>query len=614
VRQGLTWDSARWAFTSFHIANWHPLSWLSHMLDVELFGPEPGPAHLTNVVLHASNAVLLFLALRFMTGAIWPCALVATLFAVHPLRVESVAWVSERKDVLSGLFWMLTMLAYAWYARRPALSRYLVVFAALALGLMSKPSLVTLPCVLLLLDLWPLRRWRLPGSRSQGYVADAGSDPGGADATPVHWLLLEKLPLLGLSAASSVITVLAQQSGLAIGTLESVPMGARLANAAVAYVAYLWKTLWPANLAIIYPHPALVSADASSALLVPSIAAGLLLACVTFLVIWSARRRTYLAVGWLWYLGALVPMVGLVQVGSQAMADRYSYLPLLGIYIGIAWGLRDLLVRWPVRRTFLVGVSAVLVVAYGTATWAQVGTWRNSLSVYQHAVRVTENNYSAHSSLGLVLRSEGELAEAEAHFQRAIRIKPDCDFAHTNLGVVFELQNKLARAAASHEEALRIRPDYAKAHNNLGIVRSKQGRPAEAIARFERAVEIRPDYALAHTNLGAALEKQGRSAEAINHYRWALRIQPDYAKAHNNLAVALIRRGDLVQAIAHLERAVLIQPDYANAHNNLGVALRNQGRLREALDHFERAVRIDPSYAKARRNLQQTRARLAAAP
>jgi tetratricopeptide (TPR) repeat protein len=580
VRQGLTWDSARWAFTSFHIANWHPLSWLSHMLDVELFGPEPGPAHLTNVVLHASNAVLLFLTLRFMTGAVWPCALVATLFAVHPLRVESVAWVSERKDVLSGLFWMLTMLAYAWYARRPALSRYLVVFAALALGLMSKPTLVTLPCVLLLLDVWPLRRWRLPGSRSQGYVADAGSDPSGAGARPVHWLLLEKLPLLGLSAASSVVTVLAQQSGLAIGTLESVPMGARLANAAVAYVAYLWKTLWPANLAIIYPHPALISADAASTLLVPSIAAGLMLACVTFLVILSARRRTYLAVGWLWYLGTLVPMVGLVQVGSQAMADRYSYLPLLGIYIGIAWGLRDLLMRWPVRRPLLVGMSAALLAVYGAATWSQVGTWRNSLSVYEHAVRATENNYSAHSSLGLVLRSEGKLAEAEAHFQRAISIKPDYAFAHTNLGVVFELQNKLAQAAAQHEEALRIRPDYAKAHNNLGIVRSKQGRLAEAIARFERAVEIRPVYALAHTNLGAAL----------------------------------IRRGDLVQAIAHLERAVRIQPDYAKGHNNLGVALRNQGRLTEALDHFELAVRIDPSYAKARRNLQETRARLAAAP
>jgi Tfp pilus assembly protein PilF len=612
VRQGLTWDGIGWAFASFHSANWHPLTWLSHMLDCQLFGLAPRGHHITNVVLHAANALLLFLSLRFMTSAVWPSAFVAALFAVHPLRAESVAWVSERKDVLSGLFWMLTILAYAWYVKRPATRRYLLVFTSLALGLMAKPMLVTLPAVLLLLDLWPLGRLRLPGFADRGDTYGAEL-PALAPATrPTHRLIVEKLPLLCLSVASSVVTVLAQQSGGTVGTLEAVPAWSRLANVLMTYVTYLWKTIWPTDLAVTYPHPALVNPEGSAALTGAAIAAALLLLSISVAVVALARRRPYLAVGWLWYLGTLLPVIGLFQVGSQAMADRYTYVPLVGIYILIAWGVRDLTAHWSVSPRVLTAVTALLLGGYMTATWFQVGTWRNSFTLFEHAIRVTSDNWVAHSNLATVLMEEGRLAEAAAHLERALHIMPGYAAGHTKLGIVFERQGKLAEAAAQHERAVRLNPDVAEAHSNLGAVFFKQGKLAQAATRLERALQINPELAEAHTNLGAVFVKQGQLARAAAQFEHALRIEPDHAPAHSNLGVVFLNQGRLAQAAAQLERALQIQPDLANAHTNLGIVLTRRGRLAEAATHFERALQINPDDANARQRLDSVLSRLQA--
>ncbi len=569
VRRGLTWDGVYWAFTTFHRANWHPLTWVSHMVDCQLFGLSAGWHHMANVALHALNAALLFVSLRFMTGAFWPSALVGALFAFHPLRVESVAWASERKDVLSALFWILTTLAYAWYVRRPAPSRYLAVFLALALGLMPKPMLVTLPVVLLVLDVWPFGRWRVPGRGRKAAAVDRRSASAGVATRSARWLVLEKLPLLALSAAASLITIRAQQAGLAVAGLEEIPLWSRFLNAAVACSSYLGKTVWPADLAVFYPHPALLLHPGAFPSWGAGVTAALAVVGVTVAVISAVDRRPYLAVGWLWYLIALLPVVGIVQVGSQAMADRYSYLPLVGIYMMLAWGARDVSVRRPRARPVLVGAAALALVGCVTATWVQIATWRNSFTLYEHAIRVTTGNYFAHANLGILLRNAGRLDEAADQLEKALHIKPDDARAHTNLGTVLEKQGRLEEAVAQHREALRIKPDYAKAHTNLGAVYAKQGKLVEATRQFREAVRLRPDYALAHTNLGGALIKQNRLEEAAAHLGLAVRIQPDSAGAHNNLGVALTRQGKLVEAAARFERALVLEPDHADARKNL---------------------------------------------
>jgi Tfp pilus assembly protein PilF len=605
VRQGLTWEGVKWAFSGFHVMNWHPLTWLSHMLDVQLFGLEAGGHLLVNVALHAANAVLLFVALRQMTGTLWPCAFVAALFAMHPMRVESVAWASERKDVLSGLFWMLTMLAYAGYARRPAAARYLLVFAALALGLMVKPMLVTLPCVLLLLDLWPLGRWR-PGSAER---EGPGRTPAAFAPRPISGLVLEKLPLLGLCAVSGAATLLAQRSGGAVSSLEAMPFASRLANALVAYVAYLRKTIWPSDLACFYPHPAAVSSD-PAALIGAAIGAGLVLGCITLLAAHSARRRPYLTVGWFWYLGTLVPVIGLFQVGTQAMADRYAYLPLVGIYILAAWGVRDLAARRPRVELASKAAAPILLAAFGAATWHQVGTWQNSRTLYEHALRVTSDNYLIHNNLGAVLEKEGRIAEATGHFERALRIRPAFAPAHTNLGNVLLRRGDPAQAAVHYQRALRLDPDNAEAQNNLGSVFESQGRLAEAQDRFERALRIRPNYADAHYNLGVVFEARGDLTRAAAQYQHAVRLDPDHAKAHGNLGIVLIRQGKLAEAAARLERALEIDPDDAKAHYNRGIVFVRQGNLAQAWVCFERALTADPGFDLARERLAESRRHL----
>ena len=563
VQAGLTLEGVAWAFSTFEAYNWHPLTWLSHMLDFQLFGLRPGLHHLTNLLFHLANTALLFFVLRRMTGALWRSGFVAALFALHPLHVESVAWVAERKDLLSTFFWFLTMWAYARYAERPGLNRYLPVLLFFAFGLLAKPMVVTLPFVLLLFDFWPLGRMQFH---------QVGNDSRPLEPrVPVFRLVWEKIPLFTLAAISIVVTFAAQQKGGALKSLEAFPLTTRIANALISYVSYIGKMIWPQNLAVYYPHPAAVPTWQAAG-------AGLLLICLSALFIWTSRKRPYLAVGWLWYLGTLVPVIGLVQVGSQAMADRYTYLPLVGLFVALAWGVPSLLARWHHRQSILAISATILLVSFTVCTWLQLRHWQNSLTIFQHTVNVTTDNYFAHNNLGVALARAGRLGEAVDHYHVALRIKPYQAEVYNNLGNALEAQGNVDEAIRRYTEALRIEPDNAKAHNNLGNALASRGNVDEAISHYSEALRIEPDYAGAHYNLGNVLAERGNVEEAINHYNEALRIWPDWAGAHNNLGVALERRGNFKEAIRHYYEALRIKPDYPKAKDNLERALMLMGR------------------------------------
>jgi Tfp pilus assembly protein PilF len=542
VARGLTWHGVRWAFTSGYASNWHPLTWLSHMLDVQLYGLNPGPQHVTNLLFHIANTLLLFGLLHGMTGALGRSAFVAGLFAVHPLHVESVAWVAERKDVLSTLFGLLTLWAYVAYTRRPDLRRYLAVLMLFALGLMAKPMLVTLPFVMLLLDYWPLRR--LAPLRSIGP------------------LVREKLPLLALSIASSIVTFAVQRRGGAVMGLDVIPLSLRAANALVSYVAYIGKMLWPTRLAVFYPYvqplPGWWIAGAC-----------LCLVAVSVVVLWAGGRHPYLPVGWFWYLGTLVPVIGLVQVGSQPIADRYTYLPLIGLFLLVAWGVPELLIRWPPGRVALPAAAVVLISACAVAANTQLQNWESSTALWTHALEVTAGNNVAFNNLGNVLAKQGRFDDAIAEYSEALRIKPDYAFAHNNLGRVLASQGRAGEAIEQYTEALRIEPDYADAHNNLGIVLADQGKLDEAIAQYSGALRTKPDFADAHNNWGIALAKSGKADQAIHEFLEALRIKPDYPEAHNNLGIVLASQGKVREAMAQYSEALRLKPDFQEARRSL---------------------------------------------
>lgn len=492
AQAGLTREGLIWAFTTFCGANWHPLTWVSHMLDCQLFWLRPGMHHLTSLLFHVANGLLLFLLFLRMTGSLWRSAFVAALFAIHPLHVESVAWVAERKDVLSTLFWMLTMWAYVRYAERPGAMRYLLVVLFFALGLMAKPMVVTLPFVLLLMDYWPLGRLQIRRWKDK-------ADPGPPKST-VPRILLEKVPLLALSGILSVTTFIAQ--GEAVAPLEGLPLGVRIANALVSCVTYIGRMFWPHDLAVLYPHPGTVALWQASL-------SGLLLLSLSLLFIRAMQRHPYFIIGWLWYLGTLVPVIGLVQVGRQAMADRYTYIPLIGLFIILAWGAAELTQKLRHRRIVLAALAGFALTLCMISTWFQVRHWKDSFSLFSHAVDVTVDNYVAHHSLG----------------------------------IAWEEKKRYDRAIHHYSEALRIKPDFAKAHNTLGGVLLLQGDLESAIRHYSKALQIEPDNAKTHYNLGVVSERQGDLKSAIRHYSDALRISPDFAEAAYSLKVLLMRRG-----------------------------------------------------------------------
>ena len=563
VQAGLTKNSIVWAFTSFHANFWIPLTWLSHMLDCQLFGLNPGMHHLTNLLFHLANSVLLFLLLGRITGSVWRSGLVAALFALHPLRVESVAWVAERKDVLSSFFWLMTMWAYVFYAEKQSLSYYTLAVLFFGLGLMAKPMLVTLPFVLILLDYWPL-------ARLQGGQLNQENRPNISQSS-LGLLVLEKVPLLALAVVSSVVTLLAKQRGGALELVDTIPLKIRIGNALISYLAYIGKMIWPYDLAVLYPYPSTISVW-------KVIGATVFLTCLTVFLIRAAQRFPYLVVGWLWYLGTLVPVIGLIQVGSQAMADRFSYVPLIGVFIMIAWGIPELFRGWRYRRLVYALSTIILLLVLMISTWLQVRYWKNSIVLFTHAIRVTSNNWLAHNNLGVALYRQGRPQEAIGHYSEALRIQPNHAGAHYNLGIVLAEQARLDEAIVHYSEALRIRPGHANTHNNLGLALFRKGIFEEAIGQYSEALQINPDHAGAHHNLGILLAQQGRLDEAMVHYRETLRVKPDHADAHNNLGVALARQGRLEEAVSHFSEAVRIKPDDSTAHRNLETGLRLMGK------------------------------------
>jgi protein O-mannosyl-transferase len=594
ISGGVTWPGIAWAFSSGYAANWHPLTWLSHMLDVHVFGMNAGRHHLINLALHIANTLLLFGLLLRLTGALGRSAFVAGLFAVHPLHVESVAWIAERKDVLSTLFWLLTLWAYAAYVRRPGVRRYLLVLVGFALGLMTKPMLVTLPFVMLLLDVWPLGRVAF-GAEAAGRTRPAARGNAGSIWLQLVW---EKLPLFALAAISSLVTWLVQQLGGAVTGFELFPWTLRVENALMSYAAYIGKMLWPARLVVLVPYPRSIPGWLA-------VGAFLVLLGISVAVIRGARRHPYLLVGWYWYLGTLVPVIGIVQAGIQARADRYTYVPLIGLFIMAAWGAADLLARRPQWRRALPVTAVLVILAFMMTARGQVRVWQSSVALWEHAVELTldMDNYGAHNALGMILRQKGRAGEAIAHFTAAVALNPDLAEAHQNLGRILVDQGRMAEAVPALSQAVRLMPDNAEAQSELGAALSSQGRIGEAIAHYTEALRIKPDLPQVHNALGYALTGENKISEALAHFSEAVRLKPDFAEAHNNMGLALAGQGKLSEALMHFSEAVRLKPGYAEAHNNIGLALAGQAKFAEAIDQYQEALRLKPDYAEAHNNL-----------
>ncbi len=585
VLNGLTWESVRWAFATRRATHWLPVTWLSHMLDCQLFGVNAGAHKLVNVAFHIASTLLLFLVLKRATSAVWPSVFVAAVFALHPLRVESVAWVAERKDVLSMFFWMLALAAYVRYVERPGVGRYLWIVLLFVLGLMAKPMVVTLPFVLLLFDFWPLGRtpWAAPVR------------PGVSRCDPKR-LILEKLPLFVLAMVSTVTQVWVTQSVGSIVSRGTIPIGLRVSNALMSYGRYLGKMLWPQDLAVLYPFPASWPPSDVAAMV-------LLLVCVSAMVARAAKRQPYLVVGWLWYLGTLVPVIGLVQVGLQSMADRFTYIPSVGILIGVAWGAADAMAARLLPRIAAIAGAVVVVAACAVATRVQLQYWKDSVTLFEHALAVTGDNYLAQSNLGVALCNQGRVEEGAQHLLEAIRLYPNSAYAHQHLGRACFLLGRIPEAFDHLRKAVALDPASAAAHNNLGVALMKEGQLKEAAAEFAKAVRLQPDYALARIALGGVLVSLGRTEEALLQLHEALRLRPDSADAHINLGFALAAQGRFSEAIPHYEQALRLKPGYPEAYNYWGVALRSQGQLAPAIVQFVEAVRLKPNYAEAQFHL-----------
>jgi Flp pilus assembly protein TadD len=547
VLGGLSKSGLVWAFSTMHSTNWHPLTWLSHMVDVELFGLNPRGHHLTSLLLHALNSSLLFLLLSRMTGANWPSAFVAAAFAVHPLRVESVAWIAERKDVLGGLFWILTMGAYVRYTERATLERYLCVVLLFALGLMAKPMLVTLPFALLLLDYWPLSRLPRGGILS-------GKFPDGSVQTSGPGVFVEKIPLFLLTVVSCVFTYTASRYGGALVGHGKIPFLVKATNALVSYVIYVRKTMWPSSLAVFYPHPNAIPPIWTIA------GAAALVVVATVVSIRYVKRLPYFAVGLFWFAGTLIPVIGLVQVGSQGMADRYTYIPSIGLFIAAAWGVRDLSAGWRQREGVLACLFGVVILALSAVTLRQLTYWNSNTALFTHAIEVTSGNFLAESSLGVALAAQGKTEEAIAHYRKAIAILPTFVDAHYNLAVDLARLGRTDEAISSYRKTLEYNPRHAFAHNNLGVLLAERGELDAAIAQYKEAIRIRYNFLRAYNNLGAALGQQGKLDESIHYLSQAARINPQDVMTHLNLGVAWQMKGNLDEAIHHFREAQSLRP------------------------------------------------------
>ncbi len=567
VNEGVSLASLRWAFTTTHASNWHPLTWLSHMLDCELFGLNPLWHHLVNLLFHTANTLLLFWVLARLTGAVWASAFVAAAFALHPLHVESVAWAAERKDVLSALFWMLTIVAYIRYTERASIWRFSLVFLVFGVGLTAKPMLVTLPFVLLLLDYWPLRRFQ---------------------KSTVRRLICEKIPLFILTMVSSIVTYVAQETTGATEMVENLALTTRINNAFVCYVGYITKMIYPSGLAVLYPHP-----GASLPVWQPTVSIVALVVITAGIIYLAGRGRRYLAVGWLWYLGTLVPVIGFVQVGRQCMADRYTYLPSVGLLIIAAWGAAELLAKWRYRKVVLSTSALVVIIALLVCTRIQVRHWRNNFTLYERALSVTENNAVMHYSLGNAFRLANKLDEAITQYRRALRIEPNHARTHGNLANALLLQGWFEEATEHYRQAVQLDPNYLNARYNLGLALSKQGKFGEAIRHYRHVLALKPDY-----------------AAAMNGIAWILCTHPDKKHRNPGRAIALAKRAAELTEYNNAEILDTLATGYAAAGQSDKAVAISRSALKLALDEQN-----DELVTRLRQQLQlYNQEKLSAAP
>ena len=585
VQSGLTAAGARWAFTTPYAGNWHPLTWISHMADVQLFGLEPGWHHVTNLFLHVLTTLLVFRLFLRMTGAIGASAFVAALFALHPLHVESVAWVAERKDVLSTLWWVLAVSAYVTFVRQPTALRYGAIVLCFLLALMSKPMVITLPFLLLLLDVWPLARWNVTNDRP--------------DAKSTKALIIEKLPLFALALAMAVVTFFVQRQAGAVRSLDTLPVSLRIAKIPVAYVWYLVGTVWPVDLAALYPYPTAIP-------LWQSLGATLLLIAITVAAVRIVRSRPYVLVGWLWFIGTLVPVIGIVQAGAQPYADRFMYVPAIGLFAIVAFAAKDAIAARPALLRPVGALGIAVLAVFAVMSYRQLTYWKDSVTLWERAVAVTRNNYIAYTNLGFSLAEAGHRSDALGAYQEAIRLKPTYSNAHNYLGVLHAEMGNPDKSASELEEAIRLRPGFAEAHNNLGLARAEQNRLDDAVKSFKEALRLDPKFAPARNNLALAYIRQHRLELAIPELEQALREQPGSAESEMNLATALSDAGRHNDALAHFDSAARLGGDPVRVHSAWGEALMNLGDLPGALRHFTTALEIKPSFGPAVHNLGRT--------
>jgi tetratricopeptide (TPR) repeat protein len=591
IEHGINFESIKWSFSTIgYTSYWHPITWISHMLDIQLFGMNPGMHHFTNVIIHILNSILLFVVLEKMTGALWKSAVVAALFALHPLHVESVAWIAERKDVLSTFFWMLTMLSYYWYVQHQTSRRYVIVVLIYILGLLSKPMIVTLPFVLFLMDFWPLKRWGFDeplhtNTKREGKIHTDGW------RLRLSFLIIEKIPFIMLAFISSGVTFYGVKSIGAMSVLKEVQFGTRLSNAITSYVIYLQNMIWPFDLSIFYPYPDFIDP-------LKVILSIMFLVLITSLALCFMKKLPYLLTGWLWYLGILIPVIGIVQVGIQSLADRYTYVSLIGIFIALVWGFSDFLNRF--RHGSAIGsiIAAVILSLLMFITWKQISYWKNSEVIFRHATLVTTNNFLAHDKLGEALLDR-DVIGAINEYQKSIEIKPHYLFAHYHLGQAYALEKKYDEAGFHYRECLKVNPDFYMACNGLGDIMLLNGKDDEAIGYYTKSLQINPYQEIVYNQLGSAYYQKRKIKKAIECFQEALRLKPDYAIVQDNLKTVKIAQSEIESSIAKVKLLLETQQRNPELYTELGDIYRQLGKYDEAIIQYKKAVSIEPKFMKA---------------
>jgi len=583
---GFTIENIKWAFRYDNITYWHPVTWLSYILNIQLYGMKPGGHHMANVLIHIINALLLFAVFHKATGAPWKSTFVALMFAIHPINVESVAWVSEHKNVLSTLFWMLTMLAYVYYTKRRSLFIYLLALLFFMLGLMAKPMLITLPFVLILFDYWPLERFRFGWQDYNFNKKKFRIIISGFRKSSLFYLVLEKVPFFLLSAVSIFLSSLSLQNQGIDLSAGATPITLRISNALVSYFSYIIKMVWPQDLAVFYPYPDTVPAW-------KAYSAFLFLVCITILVIRTFKKMPYIGVGWLWYIGTLFPVIGLVQAGLwPAMADRWAYVPFIGLFVIVAWGVPEFAYKYGIKKKLLTAAVIMLVIIFIAASWIQVGYWKNSSSLFKHALNVTDQNFIAYNNLGIAMTENGNTHKALRYFEKALQNHPFPYKVYVNIGNAFTAQGKIDEAIKKFIYALKINRNYEEAHFNLGNAYSKKKKFDKAIFHYSEALRLNPNLYQGYNNLGIILASLGHSDKAIEHYNKAIRINPYFVQSQNNLGLALLQRGKIDEAIIHFEVALQMEPDDVNIRMNLNRSLTIKQKIEDAAKELKETLQF----------------------